>query len=903
MGFSAALAALIASSRLSANPSDAELDRLRLGLPIVARRSRAGVGGSGLAYLVIGLAADLTRYRLYWLGLALMAVLVIFRARLLWQPAEEIRRDPWRWQRWSRPPLLVIMALWSAAGATIVITHGWSDLTSLSLLITVAITSFSVSTYAADLPFTYLLTAILLLPAAWSLTQVPGSTTYWALAALTVFLVFSLLAAHRGNELFWTTINKTIELERHTNALEQVQHQLIQARADLEHQVEERTRELASANRMLEDDVQMRIALETSLRQRQEDYQRIFEQAHDAILILDPHDETILNANQRACALYGYSRQELLSTSLRRLSVDPSRGEEHLRRTLSTGSLYSFETRQFRRDGQILHLEVNAGVLEYEGRTAILSINRDVTERKLAESWRLAKEAAEQTARTKNEFFANLSHELRTPIGGIIGLVELLINEPLPADARAYALTLRATSRSLLQLIDDILDFSKIEAGRLVFEQAPFDLRATLSAVLDLMRPQADAKHVSLRAEIDEALPAGFLGDEARVRQVLVNLIGNAVKFTEQGSVRVRIESAREPDASHYVCILVEDTGVGIPPEARERIFEPFSQADSSTSRRFGGTGLGLAICRRILAAMGGHIDVESTPGRGSIFRVEIPLEATGEPQNPVQRREAMVHDRADRARYRVLIVEDNEVNRIVALRQVEALGYRADTAVDGQDALTKSERETYDAILMDCQMPMLDGYETTRRLRARSGHQPLVIAVTAYAMKGDREKCLAAGMDDYLPKPFEQRDLDRVLALHLDRERPPTVEPTMEVPVDRDILDHGTLAALRSLENDSDSTFLADAIDLFFSSGDLPALERAVAGGDLDAAKRLAHTIKGASATLGARRLAEACAQLEAAATEAPSRASAAWEKVRLEHARAESALRAEIGADSTSG
>jgi CheY-like chemotaxis protein len=333
-----------------------------------------------------------------------------------------------------------------------------------------------------------------------------------------------------------------------------------------------------------------------------------------------------------------------------------------------------------------------------------------------------------------------------------------------------------ASAQALLALVDDILDLAKIEAGKLSLAVTSFPLRRILEETERLLRPRAEEKGIGLRLEVADGVPGRFRGDPARLRQLLFNLVGNAVKFTAEGGVTVSVDP-EERDGEPLLLCRVQDTGIGIAPEDQAHLFEPFTQVDSSSVRKFGGTGLGLAISKKLVELMGGEIGVESARGVGSTFWFRIPLPHSQTPTTEVELPAADADAAAgeEAAPHRVLVVDDNPVNRMVAVRQLEALGYRAESVESGGAALDALGAERYDAVLMDCQMPGLDGYETTRRLRRleNGDRRTPVIAVTAHAMKGERERCLDAGMDDYVAKPFRLRELAGLLERWI--ESPPT--------------------------------------------------------------------------------------------------------------------------------
>ena len=435
---------------------------------------------------------------------------------------------------------------------------------------------------------------------------------------------------------------------------------------------------------------------------------------------------------------------------------------------IAGGEGFTVEVVNYARDGREywVSLEVTPVHDESGQLTGFVAVETDVTERRVAEQHLLAaKEAAEEAAKDKSAFLASMSHEIRTPLNAVLGLTELLLTTDLDSVQREYAGTAHKSGRLLLALINDILDFSALESGRVDPELRPFRLRDLARDSISMFEADAAHRGVDLRCEVDESLPAVVRGDDTRLRQVLVNLLANGLKFTEHGSVTLRISSGGPVIGDrHAVRLEVSDTGIGIARERRHRLFQPFSQADPSTTRKYGGTGLGLAICALVVERLGGSIRVDSRLGVGSTFTVDLALPVAA--STDLQSDDAVeTPTPTSSSGLRVLLAEDDAVNRLVAVHMLRRLGIEAVTASDGTAAVRAATEQPFDLVLMDVHMPSMDGVEATTRIRALLGEDaPRIVAVTANALEGDRERLMAAGMDEYLSKPVQIADLATVV-------------------------------------------------------------------------------------------------------------------------------------------
>ncbi len=757
----------------------------------------------------------------------------------------------------------------------------------------------------------------------------------------------------------------------------------------------------------------------------------------DAILSTTP-EGIITSWNPGAERQYGYTAEEVVGRDARFLLPpgNPYSDDEVFEQLRGSGEAVSFETEHLRKDGTVIPVSVTISPIREAGKVrGIAVIARDITLRRAAEQeLQAARVAALESSRLKSEFLATMSHEIRTPMNGVVGLTALLLETPLDETQKQYAQGVKGAGEALLALINDILDFSKLEAGKVDLDVRPFDPRVLVEEVAGLLTEPAQVKDLELIAYCEPGVPARFHGDSGRIRQILLNLASNAVKFTAAGEVSIRVK-VDTPDAKSgataMVYFEVRDTGIGIDPAHHARLFESFSQADASTTRRYGGTGLGLAICRRLTEAMDGEIGLDSVPGEGSTFWFRIPLpvappstdplpaagflaglrvlvvddnatnrlvlesqlrgwklqpeavpdaeaalararaaKAAGEPfdlavldlcmpdtdglelarkikadagladielimltssmqvdaaeiagsgvrewlMKPV--RSSEFYNRlvrlmstgkhaapaaavapsslkpapaepsaagfpADRlsadgssaggsspwelSRGRILVVEDNGVNQLVARASVTKLGYAVDVVADGAQAVAATARSQYAAVLMDCHMPVMDGFEATRVIRGRDGkHSRLpIIAMTAGALDGDRERCLAAGMDDYLAKPVDAAELEAALARWVPRQAPQLLAVTGGRPPS---VDPDRLAVLRDLGPEDGLGLLPAAAEAFRKDAPqrLAALRESVHNGGGPGLAQAAHALKGAAANIGATAVAALCGELE---------------------------------------
>ena len=511
-------------------------------------------------------------------------------------------------------------------------------------------------------------------------------------------------------------------------------------------------------------------------------YRQLVELSPDAIYI--NLDEKIAYINAAGVRIFGAdSPAALLGTSFwDRLHPDshPIVRErlKHLH-TMKT-AVPLVEERYVRLDGTVFPVEVAAAPFMYRGKPAVQVVVHDLTERKrVEEALSQARDAAEAASRAKSQFLANMSHEIRTPMNGILGMAQLLAEQAELTDRqRRYLSILKESGETLLRIIDDILDFSQIEAGQITLSETDVDVRRGVATTLQALMPQAQRKNLELTWRVAADVPTRLRGDPDRLYQILANLVNNAVKFTERGSVCVDVVRADAGETGHDATqscrlrITVRDTGIGISEQAGAHLFQPFSQADGSTTRKYGGVGLGLVISRQLVKMMGGEIGFESALGEGATFWFTVCLALPVDGTAPQSTAQSFQPEPQQPLAGRVLLAEDNPVNGLVAESMLESLGLEVSMAVNGAEAVAAWSSRPFDVVLMDCQMPEMDGFEVTAIIRTREAAEPHraargrtpIIALTTSALPLDRERCLAAGMDDYLPKPFTRDDLHKML-------------------------------------------------------------------------------------------------------------------------------------------
>jgi len=605
-------------------------------------------------------------------------------------------------------------------------------------------------------------------------------------------------------------------------------------------------------------------------------------------------NRVFLRLNTAYGRLLGYDSDELIGKSTRVLFRDDETWHttgKLLYPVGVAGGLFSKEIELIRKDGSPVWVLLSGNIIDHAADYGIFSMIDITAQRNLADALAQAKEAADSANRAKSGFLATMSHEIRTPMNGVLGMLELLELGGLESGQRDTVHTIRGQAHALLGLIDEILDFSKIEAGQLSILPEPMSMGQLFGQLCTVYREMAAGKGLQFVQQIDTTMAPAHIGDGIRIRQIINNLLSNAIKFTDSGEVRISVTVERRhqngDDLHEDLRICIEDTGIGVSPEDHEKLFQPFVQADSRSSRRFGGTGLGLSICKRLAEAMGGQVRMRSNPGRGTVMTLSLSLPVTAaeriavdEPALNLSRWQPVQLDQGTSAHSRpesILIAEDHVVNLRLIQRQLELLGFNADTASNGQEAMEKWRRNSYALLITDCQMPVMDGYELSMAIRAeekaRGTITPIpIIACTANALAGDAELCLSAGMSDYVAKPVSMAALQEKLLRWLPeiaagrQTRPSSAAPEEARPAPGASLPPPlTPRALQEFSG-GDAEAEREILEQFRLSNekDSSALLQGISARDIGSVLHTSHRIKGASRAIGAVALADVCERLE---------------------------------------
>jgi PAS domain S-box-containing protein len=609
--------------------------------------------------------------------------------------------------------------------------------------------------------------------------------------------------------------------------------------------------------------------LDQRLRDQQFYTRSLIESNIDALMTTDPAG-IITDVNKQMEALTGCTRDELIGAPFKSYFTDPERAEAGIKLVLSARKVTDYELTACARDGKQTVVSYNATTFYDRGRTlqGVFAAARDVTERKRVEvELQQAKALAETASQTKSDFLASMSHEIRTPMNAIIGIADLLAKTPLSPEQDKYVQIFRRAGDNLLHLINDILDLSKVEASQLELERTRFSLNDLLGKVTEMVAIRAHEKELALVCEIAPEVPRDLIGDPTRLRQVLLNLLGNALKFTESGEVALRVTSDSDASISSVLRFTISDTGIGIADEKLAAVFERFTQADSSTTRRYGGSGLGLTISKRLVELMGGRISVESRVGQGSVFSFAVPLEIWAGATRPAMVSVGSVPE-LPLPELHILLVEDSTDNRTITVAYLQTTPYRVEIAENGAIAFDKFSAGRYDLVLMDRQMPVMDGLAATRAIRAweQANQRPPtpIIALTASALKGDREKFVAAGCTAYLTKPIKQDVLLQAIKEYS------TVAPA---PSEEKRSRRDTIVVHANPK-------FTDLIPGFLRNrrNDVSAMLNALDLGDFETVGSLGHGMKGAGGSWGFQGITDIGAALEQAAGSADNAGSRMW-------------------------
>jgi len=637
----------------------------------------------------------------------------------------------------------------------------------------------------------------------------------------------------------------------------------------LKRQVAKQTSQLRKLTQNLEAIVQERTE---NLARVYKEQKAIFDAASIGILLL--RERKIVAANGGISQMFGYTQEELLGASTRLFYENEAVYEEvegHYRALMQTKETSEWEQQFSRKNKEKFWARVTLAPIDpanlSEG--VVATLDESTLEHQALEEIKKAKEVAESATQAKSRFLANMSHEIRTPMNAILGMAYLALQSDLTPKLRGYIQKIEKASKSLLGIINDILDFSKIEAGKMVLEKHPFELGNVFEHLRDLFAIKAQEKNIALIFEFDKQIPPLLAGDSLRLSQVLINFLSNALKFTREGRVVAGATLVTCQEKSATILFSVTDTGIGLSEEQLDKIFASFSQEDASTTREYGGTGLGLAISRRLVRMMGSDIEVQSKLGEGSRFSFELTLEVA-HPQEKKERQEPQPASVSQTlpafTNAKVLIVEDNIQNQELAQEFLERAGIESDIAQNGLEALEAVQKNSYDCVLMDCQMPVMDGYEATQKIKADPRFASLpIIAMTANALSDDEGRCFAAKMDDYIAKPIDVAKFYATLQKWLGAK---VVLQTPEVAKEEayDFAIEGIESSEALARMGQDATLLARQLQRFAASQKdfLQRVQKALGEGDLQSAIREAHTLKGLCGNIGAKELFAHAKELE---------------------------------------